>query len=43
MHEKGQWYCLIHLKDISAILRSVFDEHWRSVLREELRLLRCER
>jgi hypothetical protein len=39
----GQWCFLIHLNDISAILRSVFGEHWRSLLREELRLLRCAR
>jgi hypothetical protein len=43
MHKTGQWCCLIYLKDISAILRFAFNKHWRSVLREELRLLRCAR
>jgi hypothetical protein len=41
MHKTGQWCFLIHLNDISAILRSILNKHWRSLLREELRLLRC--
>jgi hypothetical protein len=31
MHKTGQQYCLIHLKDISAILSSSFKKYWRSM------------
>lgn len=41
MREEGQWRRLMKTMDSSAILSSAYNKHWRGLLREELRFLRC--